>query len=144
MEEEVKKNEEVVEETDRLAGMGVQNMSDRDKALFKTLAEHRRTAERGRELSQIGVTEDVYGSKEFNDFAAKFNPSTPVREIYDLYAKTQPKKNYQTMGSMKHTASTDSGVKEYYSYEEAAKFTRADFDKNPELYAAVRKSMQKW
>lgn len=136
--------EEVVEETDRLAGIGVQNMSDREKAVFKTLAEHRKTAERGRELSQIGVTEDVYGSKEFNDFAAKFNPTTPVREIYDLYAKTQPKKNYQTMGSMKHTASTDSAVKEYYSYEEAEKFTRADFDKNPELFAAVQKSMQKW
>lgn len=136
--------EDVVEEVDRLSAIGFDKMTAREKAAFKTLAEHRKSAERGRELSALGVTEDVYNSKEFNDFAWQFNPNTPIRTIYDIYQKTQPKKNYQTMGSMKRTASADSGVKEYYSYEEAEKFTRADFDKNPELFAAVQRSMQKW
>lgn len=136
--------EEVVEEVDRLARLGVANMTPREKAVFKVLAEHRQNAERGRELSQMGVTEDVYSSKEFADFASKFNPNTPIRDIYDIYEKTQPKKTIRTMGSMKNSESSDSGVKDYYTPEEARRFTKKDFDKNPALFAAVEKSMLKW
>ena len=136
--------DDVVEEVDRLADIGAENMTAREKALFKTLAEHRQSTERGMELSKIGVTEDVYGSKEFNDFASKFNPSTPIRDIYDIYQKTQPRKEIKPMGSMKSSGPSDNGVKDYYSPEEAKRFTRADFDRNPALFAAVEKSMLKW
>lgn len=136
--------EDVVEEVNRLSAIGANRMTAREKAVFKALAEHRQSAERGQELSALGVTEDVYNGKDFTDFASKFNPNTPIRDIYDIYTKTQPKKNYQTMGSMKHTASADSGVKEFYTPEEARKFSRKDYDNNPALFAAVERSMQKW
>jgi hypothetical protein len=137
--------EEVVEEVDRLAQIGVENMSSRDKAIFRTLAEYRQSAERGMELSKMGVTEDVYTSREFNEFASKFNSSTPITEIYDLYhMKNKPKKEIRTMGSMKNIESSDNGVKDFYSRDEALKFTTKDFDKNPALFEAVRKSMYKW
>ncbi len=136
--------EEVVEEVDRLTELGVANMTPREKAVFKALAEHRQSAERGIELSKIGVTEDVYGSKEFTDFASKFNPNTPISDIYDIYSKTQPKKEIRTMGSMKNSNSTDSGVKDFYTPEEARKFTKKDYDNNPALFKAVEKSMLKW
>lgn len=136
--------DEVVEEVDRLTELGVDNMSPREKAVFKALAEYRQSTERGRELAGIGVTEDVYNSQEFKDFAGKFNSKTPIKDIYDIYAKTQPKKNIRTMGSMKTNDSADNGVKDFYTVEEARKFTREDFDKNPALFAAVEKSMQKW
>ena len=35
-------------------------------------------------------------------------------------------------------------VKEFYTYEEASKFTRKDFEANPELFKAVENSMTKW
>lgn len=136
--------EDVVEETDRLADIGVGKMTDREKAIFKILAEHRENAERGRELGKIGVTEDVYGSAEFKAFAGKFVSGTPISEIYDLYSKKQPKKEHKTMGSMKSNTPPDNGLKEFYSYEEAVKFTKKDFDKNPELYRRVQESMTKW
>lgn len=136
--------DEVVEETDRLANIGADNMTPRERALFKTLAEHRQKTERGQELSAIGVTEDVYDSKEFKDFAAKFNAATPIKDIYDIYAKTQPKKQIQTMGSMKNTNSDDSAIKDFYTPDEAKRFSKSDFDKNPALYEAVVKSMAKW
>ena len=136
--------EEVVEEVDRLAGIGVANMTARDKAVFKVLAEHRQSAERGRELTEIGVTKEVYESSEFKDFASKFAATTPIRDIYDIYQKTQPRKEIKPMGSMKSNGSADNGVKDFYSFEEASKFTKKDFDKNPALYAAVQKSMTKW
>ncbi len=136
--------EEVVEETDRLAQIGVENMTAREKAVFRVLANHRQNVERGRELSQLGVTEDVYSSKEFNDFASKFNSNTPIKDIYDIYSKTQPKKEFKTMGSMKSTDSGDSGVKDFYTPEEARKFTKKDYDRNPALFKAVENSMLKW
>ena len=55
--------EEVVEEVDRLANKA--NMTAREKATFKVLADYRANAERGRELAEKGVGEDVYNSKEF-------------------------------------------------------------------------------
>ena len=136
--------EDVVEETDRLAAIGVENMTARDKAVFKVLATHRQTAERGRELSKIGVTEDVYSSKDFQDFASKFNSNTSITDIYDIYKKTQPKKEIHTMGSMKSNTARDVAVKDYYSPEEARKFTQKDYDTIPGLYDSVVGSMRKW
>jgi hypothetical protein len=136
--------DEVVDEVDRLAAIGFDKMTEREKKVFKKLAEHRQSAERGMELSKIGVTEDVFNSAEFKEFASKFNPNTPVKDVYDIYRKTQPQKEIRTMGSMKSNAPADNGVKDFYSYEEAKKFTKADFDKNPELFKKVQESMTKW
>lgn len=131
--------EEVVEEINRLSAMGTKGMSSRDKAVFSELSRYRQEADRGRELSQIGVTADVYGSKGFQDFAAKFNPNTPVREIYDLYAKTHTtQKEIHNMGSMKQ--GVESKVKDYYSPEEIERLTEEDLD-NPKVWEAVRRSM---
>ena len=136
--------EEVVEEVDRLAELGIENMSAREKQVFKELAEYRQNAERSNELSKLGVTEDVYNSKEFKDFASKFGTNTTITEIYEIYNKMQPKKEVRTRGSLKNNTTNDTGVKDFYTRDEALKFTKKDFDNNPELFKAVEKSMLKW
>lgn len=130
--------EEVVEETDRLANLGFENMNPRERAVFKALAEYRQNAERETELSKLGVTKDVYDSKEFKDFAAKFGPGTSITEIYEIFNKMQPRKEYQTMGSMR--GGQESKVKDYYTPDEIARLTEADLD-NEEVWNAVRRSM---
>jgi hypothetical protein len=136
--------EEVVDEVERLTQVGFDNMTPREKKVFKALAEHRQAAERGRELSKLGVTEDVYNSKEFTDFAGKFSPTTPIADVYDIYRKTQPKKEIRTMGSMKSSGGTDANVKDFYTPEEARKFSPKYLDEHPEVEAAIKKSMPKW
>lgn len=136
--------DDVVEEVDRLADIGVQNMTEREKALFRVLAEHRQTTDRTKELTKIGVTEEVYNSQEFKDFSSKFAAGVPVKDIYDIYAKTLPKKDIKPMGSMKSSNSADNGVKDFYTPDEARKFTKKDFDNNPALFKAVENSMLKW
>ena len=136
--------DEVVDEVDRLTRIGTANMTPREKETFKILAEHRRSAERTRELAAMGVSADVYNSDEFKTFAAKFTSDTPIKDVYDIYQKQTPKKQFKTPGSMKNTGGSDAGLKDFYSYEEASKFTRADFDKNPELFKRVQASMPKW
>ena len=130
--------EEVVEEADRLNDLGVENMTEREKAVFLKLTDHIKNTETGRELSKLGVSADVYGSDEFKSFASKFDSKTPITEIYDIYNKTQPKKNIKPMGSMKQTK-TDV-VKDYYSPEDIARLTEEDLA-NPVVWNAVRKSM---
>ena len=134
--------EEVVEEVDRLAN--TENLSPRDRALFKILAEHRQNTERNTELAKIGITEDVYNSKEFQDYKSMFKDDTPITKVYELYQKTQPKKEFKTMGSMKNTTSADNGIKDFYTIEEARTFTQKDFEKNPKLFEKVVESSHKW
>ena len=136
--------DEVVEEVDRLADIGIENMTAREKATFKALAEYRQSTERGRELSQIGVTEDVYNSAEFKNFAKNFNPNVPIKDVFDIYRKTQPQKEYKTTGSMRNNVSTNKGIKDFYSPEEAKKFTREELRKNPALMQRIEESMLKW
>lgn len=132
--------DEVVEEVERLADLGADKMSPRDKAVFKILAEHRQSTERGRELNAIGVTEDVYNSPEFQKFAGMFNSSTPITEVYKLYAKSV-KPNVEPIGSMKN-GSHDEG-KTFYTPEEVDKLSPKDFD-NPVIFQNVRNSMKLW
>ena len=136
--------EDVVEEADRLQEIGVENMSPREKAVFIALTDHIKNTETSRELSEIGVTEDVYNSEDYKAFAAKFASGITNREIYDLYVKIQPKKEIKTAGSMKNTNSGEGAIKDFYTPDEAKRFTKDDFDKNPALYDAVVKSMAKW
>lgn len=132
--------DEVVEETDRLAKIGVKNMTARDKAVFQVLAEHRQNMERSKKFADLGLTEDVYNSPEFKNFDSKFKSDTPVKEIVEYYGKTaQPKKEFKTMGSMK-TTKADKGVKDYYTPEEIDRLTEEDLD-NPQVWEAVRRSM---
>ena len=130
--------EDVVEEVDRLADLGFENMTAREKALFKTLAEHRQNAERSKKLSEMGVTEEEYGSKEFKDFASQFNANIPIDTVYDIYRKTKPKKEIRTMGSMKQNQKTAN--KDYYTPEEIERLTMEDLD-DPKVWDAVRRSM---
>ena len=136
--------DEVVEELDRLSDIGAENMSAKEKAMFRVLAEHQQNAVRGRELSKLGVTEDVYNGAEFREFASKFNAKTPITDIYDIYRKTKPQKEIRTMGSMKNGESSDSGIKDFYTVEEAKRFTQEEVNKNPKLAAALWNSATKW
>ena len=130
--------DEVIEEVDRLTEVGFDNMTAREKRVFKTLAEYRKSAEQRSELAKIGVTEDVYNSKEFRDFAGKFNPNTPITDIFNIYNKMQPKKEVKTMGSMK--GSQTPKVKDFYTEEEISRLTDEDLE-DEEVWNAVRRSM---
>lgn len=136
-------DEEAAEEFERLEALG-SKMTKRDQATFKILAEHLQNAATSQELKKLGVTEEEYNSSEFKEFRSMCREDIPIGKVYETFKKTQPKTEHRTMGSMKTTESQDNGIKDYYSPEEARKFTKADFDKNPALFKAVCDSMPKW
>lgn len=132
--------DEVVEEVDRLAKLGVDKMSAQDKVMFEILGNHRNAVEVGRQLAQIGVPESVYNSQEFKNFAGMFARTTPITEVYKLYAKNV-KPAVEPIGSMKN-GSHDEG-KTFYTPEEVDKLTPKDYD-NPVIFQRVRDSMKLW
>ena len=136
--------EDLVEEVDRLADKGIDRMTAREKLVFTKLAEERQRQESVRDLATIGVKPEALKDSDYLEFANKLNPSLSAKEKYEMYLKIKPKPKVETIGSMRGATSKDNGVKDFYTYEESLKFTKADFDRNPELYKAVEKSMQKW
>ena len=136
--------EEIVEEVDRLANIGLENMSDRDKKVFSKLASERTRLEQEKDLASIGVSSEMVEDKAFKDFASKLNPNLSLKEKYEMYTQFNPKPKGKPIGSMKGNISKDNGVKDFYTYEESLQFTKEDLDRNPELFKALEKSMLRW
>lgn len=130
--------DEVVEEVDRLANIGVENMSARDKALFSKLATYRQATEQENEVRALGISKDEINSQEFKDFSSKLNPNLSLKEKYEMYSQIKPKKETKKIGSVK--SGMTSQVKDYYSPEEIERLTEEDLD-DPKVWEAVRKSM---
>jgi hypothetical protein len=135
---------DLVEEVDRLANKGADNMTPRERLVFNKLAAERTRQESIKELAQIGVKPEALKDSEYIEFANNLHPDLSAKEKYELYLKFKPKPKVEPIGTMKGATSKDNGVKDFYTYEESLKFTKADFDKNPELFKAVEKSMLKW
>ena len=96
------------------------------------------------DLEKAGADKEIYESDKFKTFASQFNPNVQITEIYKLYTQTLPKKKQpETAGSMKSTP-VNNDLKDFYTPEEAKKFTDADYDRNPALFDAVVRSMYKW
>ena len=136
--------DEIVEEVDRLANIGLENMSDRDKKVFSKLASERTRLEQEKDLASIGVSSEMVEDKAFKDFASKLNPNLSLKEKYEMYTQFNPKPKGKPIGSMKGNISKDNGVKDFYTYEESLQFTKEDLDRNPELFKALEKSMLRW
>ena len=133
--------DEVVEEVERLAAIGLEKMTAREKATFKVLADHRYHTERIQALSKIGVPESIYNSPEFKAFASQFTANVPITDVYGIYEKTTKTPNVEPMGSMKNGSQNEE--KTYYSPEDVDKLTASDYD-NPTVIKRVRESMLKW
>lgn len=137
--------EDIVEETDRLAPL-IENgtASEEDKKVFYKLAAERKRQEGIKELASIGVGQEALDDKDFREFEKNLNPNMSLKDKYSMYLKFKPKEEGSIIGSMKNNTSDNNKVKEFYTHDEAVKFTREELDKNPELFKAIQNSMTKW
>lgn len=134
--------DEMKEEGDRLAKLG-KDMTQRERLVLEKLTSKAKEIEEMKELSAIGVTKEQVEDKDFKEFEKKLNPNLSLKEKYEMYQSTKPKKEIKQMGSMKSGPSSND-LKEYYTYEEASRLTDDDYKKNPKLYEIIEKSAQKW
>ena len=119
----------------------------REKEIFDILGRHAIQERARKELIQKGVDEKVLDDNSFKNFASKFNISTPISEIYDVYQRLNNKKVIQKEKPASPGSVRDTQVqkeKDFYTPEEVDALTDADYDKNPKLIDIVKKSMLKW
>lgn len=133
----------MVNEANRLASKKYENLNERERVIFNTLAEKLTEENNKRELLKLGAKEDVLGDKDFIAFKNKFNSSTSIGDIYSLYMKTQDgTKKPVAMGSMKDTTAQKE-VKSFYSPKDVENMTDDDWNK-PGAWEKVLASMKKW
>ena len=133
------------EEANRLARIGYKNLNAREQSLFNALCENITEIKNEKELLKLGASKDLLQDKDFVEFKKQFNVETPIKNIYELYINNKkPVKEVKTPGSLVGKSNSNNGVKDYYTYEEASKFTREELESNPELFKAIENSMSKW
>lgn len=119
----------------------------REKVIFETLGKHVVMQKAKNELKAKGVDETILNDDKFKKFASRFNTSTPISEVYDLYDRvekaTAKKTPPPSTGSVKTTGKSTE-IKDYYTPEEVSKFTMEQLKNNPKLMKAVDNSMLKW
>ena len=131
--------DEMQEEANRLAEIGLDKMTSRQKVMFNTLAEELTHQKQIKELAELGVKEDVLNNSDFKEFASQFNSKTPIKNVYEMYTKVnQAKPKFEKIGSMK--SNVQDKFKDYYTDEEISKLTDEELD-DPKIWEAVRKSM---
>lgn len=135
--------EEMESEANRLANIGIKNLSNKDKTIFNTLASRLTIENDKRELAKSGIDEKVLNDTDFTNFRSKFKTTEKITDVYELYKKNTTKKEIiKPIGSMKSDDSNK--IKDYYTPEEAKKLTIDDYKKDPKLEDIIVKSAAIW
>lgn len=126
--------------------LAMKKRTPREQETFMTICSELTLREAKRELAKTGADSSVIDSPEFQRFAGRYASHIPLTEIYDDYRKINKvqKKQPQTAGSMKNVNKNTNEIKDFYSVEEARKFTTEELRKNPKLRRKIEESMQKW
>lgn len=115
-------------------------MSNREKLVFKILAEERQKIEAEKELLKIGADKEVLNDEKYKNFIKENKlENVPVKNVYELYQKLQPKPQVEQIGDL--TNNNPKQEKDFISEAEYDKMTEKEIEQNMEL---IRKSMPKW
>ena len=131
----------MLEEANRLAKIGYQNLNQKEKLIFMTLGGELDKQNDTRELKKIGANEELLKKTDFIEFRNMFDKKTPIEKVYGLYKNQEPKPKVELPGSMKNTSVKEE--KEYLTPEEVVALTPEDWEK-PGMWEKVRKSQLKW
>lgn len=131
----------MLEEANRLAKIGYQNLNQKEKLIFMTLGDELDKQNDTRELKKIGANEELLKKTDFIEFRNMFDKKTPIEKVYGLYKNQEPKPKVELPGSMKNISVKEE--KEYLTPEEVVALTPEDWEK-PGMWEKVRKSQLKW
>ena len=137
--------EDMEEEANRIANIPREQRTIRETEEFNILGAELTRRNNIKELKAKGYDTDILETKEFKDFSKQFNDDVDISKVYEMYQKVNgqtPRKPSSPGSARNNSAGTE--IKEYYTPEEARRFTEEDYEKNPKLMEAVEKSMQQW
>lgn len=125
-------------EANRLAEIGYDNLSSRDKVVFTILAERLNAINDERELLENGASRELLEDKDFNKFRSNFKEGVSIKEIYELYSEKKQEETINTPGSLSNGSSPIEKTR--YTEEEISRLTMEDLN-DDKIWEAVRRSM---
>lgn len=131
---------ELIDELKDIAEIPEEQLTERDRIYFLKLDDERKRQDEERAVLELGITKDKLETEEFKEFSQKLNPKLSIKEKYEIFLSTKPKKETKKIGSMK--SGEQSKVKDFYTADEISKLTEEDLD-DPEVWKHVRESMTK-
>ena len=133
--------EAIVDELDTLVEKGIENMTQREKLIFKELEEKRSSEANNIELQKIGAKKDILESKDFKEYASMFKENTPITKVYEMYTKNMPEPDIEPIGKLNNQKAKEE--KTTYTPDEVDRLTAKDYE-DPKVMERVRASMLKW
>lgn len=133
--------EEIIEELDRLKDKGADNLTPKEKYVYKNLYE---TLEKRKELDELeenGIDASILEDSDFKQYEKKFSQDMSLVEKVNLYQQLTQKEPPKKPGSMESTPVTQE--KDYYTEEEVVNLTPEEWQK-PGVWEKVRASQKKW
>lgn len=144
--------DEMVAEANRISSIPKDQRTIHDSVVFENLVKEITETRNKEELNEKGYDLAILEDDKFKAFKNKLNYSTPITEAVDMYnllvkgksTEDKPKPTKPASAGSTKSNVTQTQLKDSYTYEEAMRFTKADFDKNPELFKRVQDSMSNW
>ncbi len=133
----------MLNEANRLASKKYENLNERERIIFNSLAQELTKENNKRDLLKLGATEDILNDKNFIDFKNQFNSKTPIGDIYNLYLKTQDSKSKPAVMSSMQDTTAQKEIKDFYSPKDVENLTDDDWEK-PGVWEKALASMKKW
>lgn len=136
--------DEMEQEANRIASIPAEQRTEREKIVFDRVCQELINMRDIDDMKSKGYKTDVLNTKEFQDFRSQFNVNTPIISIYEMYKKMNPEEKPQIKNPGSATGTNkNNDIKDYYTPEEARKFTEEELD-NPALMKAIEHSMTLW
>ena len=123
------------DEANRLASIGYDNLSYKDKLIFTKLVDSIDKEKDIKTLKGLNIDPSILDDKDFIEYRSQFNRTVPVSKIYDMFSGTQETK-IKTPGDLSNTTKT---ANEYFTDAEIEALTDEDLD-NPEIWEKLRKT----
>lgn len=133
----------MLNEANRLASKKYENLNERERIIFNSLAQELTKENNKRDLLKLGATEDILNDKNFIDFKNQFNSKTPIGDIYNFYLKTQDSKSKPAVMSSMQDTTAQKEIKDFYSPKDVENLTDDDWEK-PGVWEKALASMKKW
>lgn len=135
----------IIDETERLLKKGYENMTERDKIIFKKLSAAKKSTEDLKEMRKLGLKDDFVKDEEFNKFVKEYElpDSMSFSKKYELFAKSnlKNKEPVKNPGSMRNT---DSKVeRDWFTSEEVDQLTKEQYD-DPNIMKKIERSFSHW
>ena len=137
-------DEEMEEEANRIAAIPPEKRTVVENTIFNEVCKELSNRKDIKSMKEKGYDTKILEDKDFQEFRWQFAVNKPASEIYEMYQVIKGTKPVQpnSPGSAK-TNNSDNEIKDFYTPEEARKFTEEDLD-NPKLMAALDRSMLQW